>query len=103
MDDLFNTSQEAANTEDECSDQSFDLNSSIKSEKSHQMEVFNEEWVAQLSSDAKFSLAIFIHHHLTVTIGKGGTEASELVGVMIYRSDRTIRQWRSVEVRLFQE
>jgi len=95
MNDLLNTSQEAANTEDELADPSFDLDSSIKSDVSHQMEEFNEEWVAQLSRDDKFSLAMFLHHHLTVTMGKGDTETSELVGLMMYKSDRTIRQWRA--------
>ena len=84
MNDLLNTSQEAANTEDELIDPSFDLDSC---NTSHQMEEFNEEWVAQLPRDDKFSLAMFLHHHLTVTMVKGDTEASEL---MMYKSDRTI-------------
>jgi len=60
MNDLLNKSQEAANTEDELIDSSFDLDSSIKSDTSHQMEEFNEEWVAQLSRDDKFSFYIII-------------------------------------------
>ena len=38
---------------------------------------------------------LFLHHHLTVTMGKGDTKASELVGLMMYKLDRTIRQWRT--------
>ena len=41
---LLNTSLEAANTEDEDVDPSFELNSSIKSDAAFRMETFNEEW-----------------------------------------------------------
>lgn len=93
MIDLLNTSLEAADTEDEDMGPSFELNSSIKSDTCHQLETFSEEWVAQLSRDDKFSLAMFLHYHLTVTIGKGDTEASECAGLMKNKSDRTIRDW----------
>ena len=93
MIDLLNTSLEAANTEDEDVDPSFELNSSIKSDTAYRLEMFSEEWVSQLSCDDKFSLAMFLHYHLTVTIGKGDTEASQYMGLMINKSDRTIRDW----------
>ena len=44
MIDLLNTSPETTNTEDEDIDPSFELNSSIKSDTSHRLETFSEEW-----------------------------------------------------------
>ena len=47
--------------------------------------------MAQLSRDDKYSLAIFLQYHLCNTVGKGYTEASELAGLMIGKSEKTIR------------
>jgi len=94
MEDLLNLSFEAANTDDKVADPSFELDSSIQSDTHHQSEVFCEEWVAQLSRDDIYSLAIFLPYHLCKTIGKGNTEASELAWLMIGKSVKTIREWR---------
>jgi len=94
MEDLLNLLFEAANTNVEVVDPSFELDSIIQSDTHHQSEVFCDEWVAQLSRDDKYSLAIFLQYHLCKTVGKGNTEASELAGLMIGKSEKTIREWR---------
>jgi len=94
MDDLLNCSFEAVNADNEGIDPSFELDSSIQSDTHHQSETFYEEWVVQLSRDDKYLLAMFLQCHLCKIIGKGDTEASELAGLMIGKSDRTIRAWR---------
>ena len=94
MQELLDLSHKAANTDDEELDPSFDLDSSVKSDTHHQSETFCEEWVSQLSRDDKLALGVFLQYHLCETIGKGETEAAELAGLMIGRSDRTVRDWK---------
>jgi len=48
MQELLDLSQEAANTDNEELDPSFDLDTSVKSDTPHQIEAFCEEWVSQL-------------------------------------------------------
>jgi len=68
--------------DDEVVDPLFDLDST---DANYQSELFCEEWVAQLSCDDKYFLAMFLQHHLCKTVGKGCTKASELAGLMIGR------------------
>ena len=65
MKELFDLSHEAENTDDEEIDPSFELNSSIKTDTTYQIEMFCEEWVTQLSRDNRFTLGFFftIPHH----------------------------------------
>ena len=51
--------------------------------------------MAQLSRDDRYSLEVFLEFHLSVTVGKSTTEAAELAGLMIGRSDRTICDWKA--------
>jgi len=39
------------------------------------------------------ALGLFLQYHLCETVGKGETEAAELAGLMIGRSDRMVREW----------
>lgn len=59
------------------------------------MENFCEDWVLQLDRDDKVSLGLFLSFQLSKHFGCGETKAAELAGVMVGRSDRTIREWRS--------
>ena len=95
MQELLDLSCEALNTDDETLDPSFDLNSSVKSDTQHQIETFCEEWVTQLSRDDRYALGVFLQYHLRETVGKSETEAAELAGLMIGRSDRTVRDWKT--------
>lgn len=87
---------EAINTDDKTLDQPFHLNSSLKSDTHHQIETFCEEWVTQLSRDDRYALGVFLQYHLCQTVGKFETEAAELAGLMIGRSDRTVRDRKTL-------
>lgn len=93
--ELLDPSVEALDTDDEELDPSFDLDSSMKSDTDHLMDTFCEEWVAQLDWEDKVSLGLFICFQLKHTLRKGETEAAELAGLMIMKSEKTIRDWRA--------
>lgn len=95
MEELLDLSHEAEDTDDEDADPLFDLNSSVESDTQNQIETFCEEWVVQLSRDDRFALGVFLQYHLSQTVGKNETEAAELAGLMIGRSERTIREWKA--------
>ena len=82
MKELLDLSHEAENTDDEEIDPSFELNSSVKSDTTHQIETFCEEWVTQLSRDDRIALDVFLQYYLLETIGKSEIEAVELAGLM---------------------
>ena len=93
--DLLTQPEDALDTEDEVIDPTFDLDSSMKSDSEHIAESFCEEWVCQLELEDRTSLGLFLCLQLTTLLGKGETEAAELAGIMIGKSDKTIREWRS--------
>lgn len=92
--DLLNLSHDAIDTENEEIDPSFDLDSSIKSDSEHAVEAFCEEWVTSLSWEDRASLGLFLTFQLKSAVQKGDTEAAEMAGMMIGKSDKTIREWR---------
>ena len=51
--------------------------------------------VTKLSRDDRYALGVFLQYHLRETVGKSETEAAELAGLMIGRSDRTVRDWKA--------
>ena len=59
------------------------------------VDTFCEDWVLQLDRDDKVSLALFLCFQLSKHLGCGETRAAELAGVMVGRSDRSVREWRS--------
>ncbi len=83
--------EDALDTEDEDVDPSFDLDSSIKDDVDHLVDTFCEEWVR----DDKVSLGLFLAFQLSKHLALGETRSAELAGLMVGRSDRTIRDWRS--------
>ena len=93
--ELLELSDDALDTENEDVDPSFDLDTSIKSDTGHMVDSFCEEWVASLSWENRASLGLFLSFQLSTILGKGETEAAELAGQMIGKSDRTVREWRS--------
>ena len=95
MEELLDLSREAEDTDDEDTNPSIDLNSSVKSDTQHQIETFCEEWVVQLSRDDRFALGGVLQYHLSQTVGKNETEAAELAGLMIGRSERIIQDWKA--------
>ena len=56
---------------------------------------FSDDWVMVLDSDDRKSLAIFLCHNLAVHFNLNATESSKIAALMIDKSDRTVRQWRT--------
>ena len=92
--ELAQMSEEALDTEDETVDPSFDLDSSMKSDYDHKVEEFCEEWVLQLDRDDKVSLGLFLCFQLSSVLGLKETKAAEFAGLMIGRSDKSVREWK---------
>ena len=86
---------DAPDDDDEAMDPTFDLDSSMHSDTAHQFESFSENWMLQLDRDDRMSLGIFLVHNFKVHLGKGGTEAADLAGMMVGRSARTIHDWET--------
>ena len=49
----------------------------------------------QLERDDKLYLGLFLCFQLSNLLGSGETESVELAGMMIGRSDKSIREWKS--------
>ena len=82
----------ALDDDDETVDPTFDLDVSAQS---HPFESFCENWILQLDCGDRVSLGIFLAYNLKAHLGKGETEAAELAGSMVNRSERTIHDWQS--------
>lgn len=95
LSELLAMSEDALDTEDEDVDPSFDLDSSIKEDVEHMVDSFCEEWVLQLERDDKVALGLFLSFQLSKHLNLGETRSAEFAGLMIGRSDRTVREWRS--------
>ena len=54
------------------------------------------EWVESLSRDDLLSLAILLWYLLTSILAMQITEAAKIIGRVIGRSDRTVREWRTI-------
>lgn len=59
------------------------------------LEEFIEEWVSALDREDKMSLGLFLTYNLEYTLNFTATKSAEYAALMMGRSDRTIRQWRS--------
>ena len=83
--------------DNENADPSFNLDCNMKSDSAceHITKSFCDDWVTQLDWEDRTSLGRFLYIQLTSLPGKHETEAAELAGVMIGKSDRTIREWNA--------
>ena len=86
---------EALETDDEAQDPTFDLDDSLRSDRQHMTDNFCEEWVTHLDYEDRASLGLFLNFQLKSCIRMGVTEAAEVSGLMIGKSDRTIREWQA--------
>ena len=91
---LVTMSDDALDTEDEAVDPTFDLDSSIKLDADHIAETFCEEWVSELDRDDRVALGLFLCFQMTRHLDIKETRAAELAGMMIEKSDKTVREWR---------
>ena len=94
--ELLDVSIDDEEADNVVTDPSFDLHASIKNDCEHMIERFCEDWVAKLNRDDLVSLALFLCFQLTSHLNVGETKAAELVSIMINRSDKTIREWKSL-------
>ena len=92
---LLTMSEDALDTDDEAVDPYFDLDTSMKSDIDHLVESFCEDWVTHLGRDDRVSLGLFLTFQLTKQLNLGETKAAELAGLMIGKSDRTVREWKT--------
>ena len=63
-------------------------------EERSSMAHFASEWVESLSRDDLLSLSVFLWHVFVGILSFKLTDAAELIGRVIGRSDRTVREWR---------
>ena len=92
--DLLNVSYDVLDTDDEAVDPSFDLDTSITADEAHMIDSFCENWVTQMRFEDRTSLGLFLYFQLVSVLGKSKTEAAELAGMMVGKSEQTIRQWK---------
>ena len=76
-------------------DSTFDPERELRENNELKMEKFCGEWVASLDRDDRMSLGIFLSHHLENLVGFSKLMAAEYSGMMLSKSERTIRQWRA--------
>ena len=87
-------SADALDSDDEEKDPTFELESSMVSDNDFMAETFCEDWVSHLGKEDCVSLGVFLCFQLAKHLALGETKAAELAGVMIGKSDKTIRKWR---------
>ena len=78
---LATMTEDALDTDDEAIDPSFDLDSSLRSDLDHQLE-----------REDRVSLGLFLCIQLSKHFDLGDTKVAEIAGIMVRRSDRTVRE-----------
>ena len=91
---LLSMSDDALDTEDENANHCFDLDASMKSDVEHLAENFCEDWVSHLERDDRVSLKLFLCFQFTKHLDTADTKAAEIAGMIIGRSDKTVREYR---------
>ena len=91
--DLLQMSDNALDTKDEEKDPSFDLDESMKHDTDHNIMInmFCEDWATHLDRADRVPLGLFPCFQLTKVLNMEATKAEELAGMMIGKSDRTVR------------
>lgn len=86
------SSGDALDTEDEEVDPSFELDSSMMSDTDYMVATFCEDWISHLDRDDRVSLSLFLCFRLARYLDIGETKAAELGGMMVGKSDKTVRE-----------
>ena len=76
-------------------DPTFDPAEEMSSNPSLKLEQHVEEWVCSLDRDDTISLGLFVAFHLEHMLSFTATKAAEYAAIMLGKSERTVRQWRS--------
>lgn len=93
--DVLTTAGDALDTDDEERDPTFNNDSSMEYDEEVITETFCEEWVSSLDRKDRISLGLFLCFQLSKQFQLRQTETAEIVGLMVGRSDRTVREWKS--------
>ncbi len=86
---------EALDTDDDNVDPTFDIEDAVQSDSENLCEKFCEDFVLQLDADQRIGLGVFLTFQLEKHFQLGSTKAAELAGMMINRSDRSVRAWKT--------
>ena len=92
--ELLNMSEDALDTDNESVDPTFNLDDSVMLEE-NLAESFCEDYVLQLDHDQRVGLGIFLSFQLEKYFSTGSTKSAEYAGMMIGRSDKSVRAWKS--------
>lgn len=95
LEDLTVMSGDALDTDDEKVDPTFDLDESMKSDSDHLVEIFCEEFVILPQHEVRVGLDLFLYFQLNSMLNKSETEAAELSGMMIGKSEKNMRDWKN--------
>lgn len=91
----LNIEQMECKGSDTDTDATFDPKEELKSNPVLELEQFVEEWELSLDRDDRISLGLFLVYNLQYTLNFTATKACEYAAIMMGRSERSIRQWRT--------
>ena len=80
---------------DDGEDSTFDPKEEVKANPLLQLEQYVEEWELSLDRDDRISLGLFLAYNFQYTLNFTATKACEYAAIMMGRSERSIRKWRS--------
>ena len=92
---LMSMPEDALDTDDETVDPTFDLDSSMTADVDFTVDNFCEDWVCHLERDDRVSLGLFLCFQHKKQFKLRETEAAEMAGLMIGKSDKAVREWRA--------
>lgn len=84
----------ASNHDSEESDGSYNPDEDLSADDNLKLEKFSEEWLVSLDRDDRLSLGLFLSYHLRAMFNFTVTNAAEYAGLMVGRSEQTVRKWR---------
>ena len=77
------------------SDATYDPDKDATSSLDAGLAQFVEDWLLTLDRDTTISLSLFLQYNLTNLLSTATTKAAEYTGIMLGKSDRTVRQWKA--------
>ena len=94
--DATNTTPPVVDPEDsDRSDATYDPDKDATSSLDAVLAQFVEDWLLTLDRDTMISLGLFLQYNLTNLLSMATTKAAEYTGIMLGKSDRTVRQWKA--------
>lgn len=81
--------------EDSNLDPTFNPDKELVTNPKLKLEQYVEEWVLSLDREDKISLGLFVSFHLQNLLNFTQSNAADYTGIMVGKSERTVRQWQS--------